>query len=656
MDDAGVAPHTSLKPTTYYLPILIVGVGVIVLFGWLLGLNAIKSVIPGLTAMNPMTAVSFILVGAALWLLTTKQHTPWAQTLGLVVAGISLLKLIDLVLGTNIGIDRLLFPDKLNASAVPNRMAPNTVICFLLLGSALYLNGRANPRLVRFTQGLTLVTILIAFLALIGYVYDVTPFYGMLTYIPMALNTAIVFLIACLCLFSVQPSTGIMAVWRGTTTGAVVARRLLPAAILVPSVVGGLLLWGQRSGLYGAEFGAALVATLNVLLLIAGVGWTAGFMHRSDIARRKMEQALRESEARYRGLFENSSDTILIADEQGCYLDANPQAEQLTGYNRDEILSLCVNDLTFRVMPNTDHDLYQEISRQGGVTGEYMITRKDGTEVPVEFAAVSIAPGVYQSILHDVAAHKKLEDNLRSALDRQRELNGLKSRFMSMISHDFRTPLAVIVSSTDLLLSYGERMDYEKRTERLQKVQHQVNNLIEMLDDILVLGKADTLGVEFKPESLDLREFCTKLVSDIQPALTKHQIKFSSSGNCKGVKFDPKLLRQAVTNLLTNAAKYSPERDEVLFSLQCSEEEAIISVQDRGIGIPEDDQQKLFEVFHRARNVGGISGTGLGLTIVKQAVDAHGGTISVESHENVGTTFTICLPRVEREKVVFTDA
>jgi signal transduction histidine kinase len=129
--------------------------------------------------------------------------------------------------------------------------------------------------------------------------------------------------------------------------------------------------------------------------------------------------------------------------------------------------------------------------------------------------------------------------------------------------------------------------------------------------------------------------------------MTTHRIVFTSSGNCTQVSMDPKLLRQAISNLLSNAAKYSPGHDEVRFDLFCGETEIVLHVRDQGIGIPKEDQEHLFEVFHRGRNVAGISGTGLGLPIVKQAVDAHGGTISLVSEVNLGTTFTIQLPRLQ---------
>jgi len=204
---------------------------------------------------------------------------------------------------------------------------------------------------------------------------------------------------------------------------------------------------------------------------------------------------------------------------------------------------------------------------------------------------------------------------LRSALRHERQLNDLKLHFVSMVSHDFRTPLAVIRSSTDMLISYSDRMDAAKRRDRLERIQQQVVHLVEMLDDILILDKAETVGANFQPETVDLLAFCKALVAEVQPAASTHKIQFTHNAHSAPVEVDPKLLRRALVNLITNAVKYSPGRDRILVDLTCGENEITLRVQDAGIGIPEADQPHLFEVFHRASNVGDISGTGLGLRL-----------------------------------------
>jgi signal transduction histidine kinase len=246
----------------------------------------------------------------------------------------------------------------------------------------------------------------------------------------------------------------------------------------------------------------------------------------------------------------------------------------------------------------------------------------------------------------DITPQKQLETSLRTALARERELNELKSRFTSMVSHEFRTPLAVIQMSSSILRTYGDRISDEKKVEHLDKVDTQINRLTQLLEDILTIGQAETVGLEFHPEMFDLHEYCHEIVEEIQETSTRHQIDLSITGKTREARLDKELIRQIISNLLTNAIKYSPDGGPIKFRLTSDRAQARLSVRDSGVGIPPEDQERLFQSFHRAQNVGNIPGTGLGLAIVKRAVEAHGGQIHVESEVGKGTTFTITLPIV----------
>ncbi len=166
-----------------------------------------------------------------------------------------------------------------------------------------------------------------------------------------------------------------------------------------------------------------------------------------------------------------------------------------------------------------------------------------------------------------------------------------------------------------------------------------------LLDEVLEIGRLETDQPEFHPELLDIDTFCQGLVEEIQIASAQtHELKFTRTGSCRTMFGDKKLLGHIVTNLLTNAVKYSPSGKAVHVHLTCFAESAVLQVRDEGIGIPEADQKHLFEPFHRAGNVGAIKGTGLGLAITKRAVELHGGSIRVESKVGVGTTFTVTIP------------
>jgi signal transduction histidine kinase len=237
------------------------------------------------------------------------------------------------------------------------------------------------------------------------------------------------------------------------------------------------------------------------------------------------------------------------------------------------------------------------------------------------------------------------KDDLARALSQERDLNELKTRFVSMVSHEFRTPLGVTMSAVELLRHYKERMPVEKHEELLEDIYSATLQMSGLMEQVLLLGRAEAGKLVWRPVPLDLPEFCSKLVDDGLSA-TQHRcpIAFTAEGDFSGALMDESLLRHIIGNLLSNAVKYSPEGSPVEFKLCREGDDAVFSVQDHGIGIPVADQARLFEAFHRASNVGETPGTGLGLLLVKRCVELHHGSMTVQSQEGVGTTFTVRLP------------
>ncbi len=240
---------------------------------------------------------------------------------------------------------------------------------------------------------------------------------------------------------------------------------------------------------------------------------------------------------------------------------------------------------------------------------------------------------------------EQVEEELHKAFLKERELSELKSRIISVISHEYRTPLTTIQTSTELLEHYGHKLTQDKKLAHLQRIKTSTKHLTDLVSEVLFIGQAEANHVEFNPVPLDLQQFCQELLEEMLSSEKNHiPITFSSQGNCSHAKLDKKLLRQILTNLLSNAIKYSPRGGTVRFDVQCVEHIATLTIQDSGIGIPAKDLPFLFESFNRASNVGTTPGTGLGLAIVKKCVDLQGGQIAVDSVEAVGTTFTVRLP------------
>ncbi|MTJ50468.1 response regulator, partial [Dolichospermum sp. UHCC 0259] len=221
---------------------------------------------------------------------------------------------------------------------------------------------------------------------------------------------------------------------------------------------------------------------------------------------------------------------------------------------------------------------------------------------------------------------------LKQALDKEKELNQLKSRFITMASHEFRTPLAIISSSSGILQEFSDRISEERKQEHLQTIQHTIKHITQILDDVLMINRVETDKIELRLESADIIDFCRRLQSEVAASNKQYTINFSVDlgeeiiANSLLIQFDKKLLRQILANLLDNAVKYSPNHNLVNFSLSKADDKIIFKISDYGIGIPQADQDKLFESFHQASNVGNIAGTGLGLSIVKKCNCSHSPT------------------------------
>lgn len=364
---------------------------------------------------------------------------------------------------------------------------------------------------------------------------------------------------------------------------------------------------------------------------------------------RERTQELQNAKEFSEAILDSTSDAIVLVGADGKVEHVNPAFERLFGYVLPEVLGQSLVSLVERDDRAVLGDELQAVYAHGEPRRcEVRVSRRDGTMFVADIALASMgasrqAGGIVCSIW-DMSQRKLIEENLRQALEREKELGDLKSRFTSMVSHEFRTPLSVIQSSSDLLKLYSERMPAEKRMGQVDKIQFQVQRLISMLNDILLISKGQTVGIDFNPVPVDVLAFCRDLVNEMRQTATGHLIRFHAEGHAFMAHADVKLLHQAVSNLLSNAIKYSPAGSTVWLRLERRRDEILIHVRDEGEGIAEEDRDHLFEIFYRAKSVQGKPGTGLGLPIVKQAIEAHGGAVAFESRPGAGATFTLYLP------------
>src|SRR5437867_3454559 len=252
------------------------------------------------------------------------------------------------------------------------------------------------------------------------------------------------------------------------------------------------------------------------------------------------------------------------------------------------------------------------------------------------------------SMALDITQRKQAEVEMLKALAREKELSQLKGNFVSMVSHEFRTPLAVIQSSAELLREFFQKMRPAERDEQLESIIGNTRRMAGMMEEILVLSRLDAGKLDFRPSELDLDTFCRCVVDEVLSATSRRcPIEISLASGLPQAHADERLLGHILTNLLSNAVKYSEPGGCVRFAVERDSAEALFVIRDEGIGISEDDQQMLFTAFHRGANVGSRAGTGLGLLLVKRCVELHHGKVRIESQVGHGTTVTVRLPVFE---------
>jgi PAS domain S-box-containing protein len=373
---------------------------------------------------------------------------------------------------------------------------------------------------------------------------------------------------------------------------------------------------------------------------------------RVDITDRKLaEEGLRQQLA----AVEAAIDGIGILHDQR-YIFLNQAHAQLFGYhNAEELIGqswhiLYQPDEVERI----EQEVFPVLMEQKHWQGEAVGTRVDGSIFPQELSLTLNEDGDLICVCRDISDRKKADRQLRHALAKAQELNELKSRFVSMTSHEFRTPLTTILGAAEILKYYGHQWNDEKKMKYLDRIYSTVKHMTGMLDDVLLLGRIESGRIELQPVAIDICEFTQSLVEELTIGIGKdHQIILSCGRQSQaGVdhpvyNLDEKILRHILINLLTNAIKYSPENSMIQFQVNVENQDRVtFQIKDQGIGIPVEDQKHLFESFHRAENVGNIQGTGLGLSIVKKSVDLHQGEIYCHSEVNQGSTFTVTLPSI----------
>lgn len=376
------------------------------------------------------------------------------------------------------------------------------------------------------------------------------------------------------------------------------------------------------------------------------------------------EQALAQSEQRHRMITALTSDYAFSVKRRDDGTDEvnwiTTTVNELLGYpaqavrdNQFDMSELVIHDDDKeRVLADADRTLQGEYT-----TTEYRAVAKSGDIRMLRVSRMPMWDNNKQTIIgyyaaaNDIteetrAAEMRIEKGkLETALAKERELADLKSRYMSMLVHEFRTPLTIVMSNTSLIYTYWDKLTPEKRTQNYQAIVKAINYLSEMLQDLSLFIRSERGYIDYQPEKVDLVSLCRNILDDIrQTEGWQHEITFNFEPATGVQKVDPSLLKYVLVNVLSNAIKYSPVGSEITFDLRCDPDDLIFVIRDHGIGIPSADLNRIFEPFHRGENVEEVPGTGIGLAIVQEAIEAHNGTIEITSELNQGTQVTFTIP------------
>lgn len=368
-----------------------------------------------------------------------------------------------------------------------------------------------------------------------------------------------------------------------------------------------------------------------------------------DITERiRTAESLREQRDFLQLIIDSVPSLITVKDYDGLFYLINRRLADLYGITPTDILgkrdSVIPNTRVPVVVQRTQDQMVIDSGQPLFVAEEKVLERYyQKTKIPLQNA-----DGNYDRVLMiatDITDRKIAEEALQQALQKEKELGELKSRFISMASHEFRTPLTVIRTTADTLLAYRHKLPSDQIDKRLGKIQEQVLYLRDIIEDVLQLTRLQAGRAEFNPVKLDLDLLCRNVIDELRSQLEgAHRLNYQYEGNLQELYLDKKMMRQIINNLLSNAIKYSPGDKPVWATLAHRNDALVFEVSDEGIGIPAADLNHIFEPFHRAANVGNISGTGLGLVIAKESVELQGGILMVTSQEGKGTTFTVNIP------------
>ena len=616
----------------------------IVLLGWYLDILTLKSVLPGLATMKVNTAVCFVLSGLSLLLYadqTVKRVIDLKHAFAALVALVGALTLCEYLFGWDIGIDEFLYKETsaIGGSFAPGRMAFITALNFLLIGSSLLLLDRS--KFFRMSEVFLLIVAFNSLLALIGYAYGIQSLYGIYFYSSIALHTAVLFPILVVGTLCLHPERGLMGIVTSDTMGGVVVRRLLPAAILVPLLMGWLRLIGERAGAYSTEFGLALFALSNIIVFTILIVWSGRHLHQLDVERKRAGEELRESYLLSESLLQNLPFGVDIVDEQGNILFMNKT--MMTALGGNGVGSRCWT------LYKDDKRQCRDCPLKTGVELDEIKSLETHDVFGGKVYLVSHVGMIFKGrktvleVFADITERKQAEEKIQRTLEDLERSNKELEQFAYVASHDLQEPLRMVSSFTQMLeRRYKDKLDADA-SDFIGFAVDGANRMQVLINDLLMYSRVGTRGKPFEPT--DMNEVLGQAIVNLRVAIEESHTMITND-ELPTVRADATQIVQLFQNLLSNSIKFRGNNTPLVHvSFTEKSDEWVFSVKDNGIGIAPAYHERIFVIFRRLQTKEEYPGTGIGLAICKKIVERHGGKIWVESELGKGSTFYFTIPK-----------
>jgi two-component system, cell cycle sensor histidine kinase and response regulator CckA len=632
-----------------YISLFIITGGCAVLAGWALDIPFLRSILPNYVTMKANTAVCFILIGLSL----LSRHKPlmfkWSgigftYLSGFTLFSIGTLTALEYLSGANFGIDQFLFQERAASvlTSSPGRMALNTAANFILFGIAILL-VRINDKLAVYaTQLLALMAGGIAFLALTGYIYGAAPLIiGQRYSTAMAIHTAILFITSCIGFLFVRPELGIMKTITQDNPSGNVIRSLLPIAVIMPLVLGGLKIYTQRNGIISNETGVALVAVMNAVVTSIYIYLVTLIAGRSENMRRLKEEELKLKNVILSTQQEASIDGILVVDEKGSIISYNRQFINLWGVppaalrsKSDEavlqsVINKLVNPDEFMKKVKYLYENKAEISRDE-------VNLKNNVIFDRYSAPMIDSEGKYYGrvwYFRDISEQKHLQEKYSHS-----QKMAAVGQLAGGVAHEINNPLTVILGFAQVEL--GSAAKNSALRDSLEAIERESLRCKKLVSDLLMFSR------DWKEEKIigDVNEVVENAFRLVESQLKAKRITVSKNyeRSLPEIMMNADRMQQVIINLLSNAKDAVSEGGQISATTKQNIDMIRIEIKDDGEGISENARKHLFEPFFSTKKQG--EGTGLGLSICHEIVSKHNGTIDVTSVKGKGTTFTIKLP------------